>query len=145
MARGRISLASARPNVWSQKWNYEAKTSLQHLISRLTSRLIVSWQISQRTSSVGAQNTLTISLQSTVGIQTVSGGQISGAITIIGLSGFKDATGQIVVTNQGYNTVAGLFVGNTAKSPHPKKLLILPFPFTPSPSLPFAFSLLTRN
>jgi len=84
---GALRLASTRPNVWSQKWNYEAKTSLQHLISRLTSRLIVSWQISQRTSSVGAQNTLTISLQNTVGIQTVSGGQISGAITIIGLSG----------------------------------------------------------
>lgn len=71
-------------------------------------------QIAQSTSSVGAQNILTISLQSTVGIQAVTGGQISGPITIIGLVGFKDATGQKQVTNQGYNSVENLFVGNSA-------------------------------
>ena len=66
-------------------------------------------KIEQSTSSVGARNTLTVSLMSTAGIQTSSGGQISGAVTISGLTGFQDPSGQIAVTNKGYNSVQGLF------------------------------------
>jgi hypothetical protein len=72
-------------------------------------------QIAQSTSSVFAENTITISLQSTVGIQSL--GFISNAITIKGLaSGFvgDGQTGQILVTNKGYNSIQGLFVGNSA-------------------------------
>jgi hypothetical protein len=72
-------------------------------------------QIAQSTSSVFAENTITISLQSTVGIQSL--GFISNAITIKGLaSGFvgDGQTGQILVTNKGYDSIQGLFVGNHA-------------------------------
>ena len=77
-------------------------------------------QIGQSTSNYGADNIITITLQSTVGIQSLTGGQISGAITIIGLSAgfsgprFQSSAGQISITNKGYNTVEGLFVGNSA-------------------------------
>jgi hypothetical protein len=72
-------------------------------------------QIAQSTSSVGARNELTISLKSTVGIQTMAGGQILGAVTLLGLKGFQDASGQLPVTNKGYNSIQGLFARDTVK------------------------------
>lgn len=44
----------------------------------------------------------------------MAGGQISGAFTITGLTGFKDASGIIHITNRGYTSVDGLLTGNAA-------------------------------
>ena len=80
-------------------------------------------QIAQSTSSVGVENTITISLQSTVGIQSLPG--ISGAFTISGLaSGFAGSSRPVPVTNQGYNSIEGLFVGNSATWDKPAGKLV---------------------
>lgn len=69
----------------------------------------------QSSSGAGATNTLTLTLQSNVGVQTVEDGSLTGRVTITGLRGFTNSNGAIPLTNKGFTDVTQLVVGGSAQ------------------------------
>jgi len=70
-------------------------------------------KIGQSSCTLGASNTLTISLESNIGIQAIGAGS-AAKVTISGLTGFADADSNVAVTPASYYSTDGIFTSNQA-------------------------------